>query len=122
MAATLIFSPEVKGATRWLSIGGFRLQPSEFAKPFCSCLCLAFRAMAGIGNIPRLGVGVCDCRQSGDITSASARCRHDSIIAGNMGLSDISGWPADGTCDCWCDMVPIAMISAYFLIDMYRYA
>lgn len=32
-AATLHFGVEVKGATRWLSIGGFSLQPSEFLKP-----------------------------------------------------------------------------------------
>lgn len=25
---------EIKGATRWLALGGFTLQPSEFAKPF----------------------------------------------------------------------------------------
>lgn len=25
---------EIKGATRWLALGGFSLQPSEFAKPF----------------------------------------------------------------------------------------
>ncbi len=31
---TLMFGAEVKGATRWLSIFGFSLQPSEFVKPF----------------------------------------------------------------------------------------
>lgn len=30
---TLLFGPETKGATRWLSIGGWQLQPSEFLKP-----------------------------------------------------------------------------------------
>jgi cell division protein FtsW len=34
MLATLLVGPEVKGATRWLHLGGFSLQPSEFAKPF----------------------------------------------------------------------------------------
>ena len=39
MAATLIIGPEVKGATRWLTIGGFRLQPSEFIKPLFAVSC-----------------------------------------------------------------------------------
>lgn len=30
----LIFSPETKGARRWISIGSFTIQPSEFMKPF----------------------------------------------------------------------------------------
>ena len=39
MVATVLFAPEVKGATRWLSISGFRIQPSEFAKPFFAIVC-----------------------------------------------------------------------------------
>ena len=34
MVATLLFGAEVKGATRWLSIAGVSVQPSEFIKPF----------------------------------------------------------------------------------------
>ncbi|MGJ3258342.1 MAG: FtsW/RodA/SpoVE family cell cycle protein [Rhodospirillales bacterium] len=33
MLLTLVFGAEIKGATRWLSIGSFSLQPSEFVKP-----------------------------------------------------------------------------------------
>ncbi|WNJ99292.1 putative peptidoglycan glycosyltransferase FtsW [Thalassospiraceae bacterium LMO-JJ14] len=33
MLLTLFFGAEIKGATRWLSIAGFSLQPSEFVKP-----------------------------------------------------------------------------------------
>lgn len=33
MIATLFIGPHIKGATRWLQIGGFTLQPSEFVKP-----------------------------------------------------------------------------------------
>ncbi len=33
LVLTLFFAPEVKGATRWLPILGFPLQPSEFVKP-----------------------------------------------------------------------------------------
>ena len=33
MIAILFFGPEVKGAKRWLQVGVFSLQPSEFVKP-----------------------------------------------------------------------------------------
>jgi cell division protein FtsW len=33
MAVTLVVGIEVKGATRWLHLGAFSLQPSEFVKP-----------------------------------------------------------------------------------------
>lgn len=33
MVLTLFIGAEVKGATRWLRIGGFAIQPSEFVKP-----------------------------------------------------------------------------------------
>lgn len=33
MVLTLQFGPEVKGARRWLNIGGLTIQPSEFVKP-----------------------------------------------------------------------------------------
>ncbi len=31
--ATLFYGPEIKGATRWLHMAGFSIQPSEFLKP-----------------------------------------------------------------------------------------
>ncbi len=40
MAATLVVGDEAKGATRWLSVFGVSLQPSEFVKP-------AFAVIAG---------------------------------------------------------------------------
>ncbi len=30
---TLLIGPEIKGATRWINLAGFSIQPSEFAKP-----------------------------------------------------------------------------------------
>ena len=33
VAATLLIGPEVKGARRWLPLGGLVVQPSEFVKP-----------------------------------------------------------------------------------------
>jgi cell division protein FtsW len=32
-ALTLLVGPEIKGATRWISVAGYSLQPSEFVKP-----------------------------------------------------------------------------------------
>ena len=32
-AATLVVGVEIKGARRWISIAGNRIQPSEFLKP-----------------------------------------------------------------------------------------
>lgn len=40
LAGTLVFGAEIKGATRWISLAGFTLQPSEFVKP-------AFAVVAG---------------------------------------------------------------------------
>jgi len=33
LVGTLTIGPEIKGATRWISLGGFSIQPSEFVKP-----------------------------------------------------------------------------------------
>lgn len=52
MFGTLAFGAEIKGATRWVSIAGITIQPSEFAKP-------AFAVIAGwLLSAQRLGEDV----------------------------------------------------------------
>jgi len=43
-AATLMVGAEIKGATRWISLAGFSLQPSEFLKPCLAVVCAALLA------------------------------------------------------------------------------
>ncbi|HEX3485759.1 MAG TPA: FtsW/RodA/SpoVE family cell cycle protein [Micropepsaceae bacterium] len=40
----LLFGPNVNGAHRWLEMGGFKLEPSEFLKPAFAVLAAAFLA------------------------------------------------------------------------------
>jgi cell division protein FtsW len=44
VVATLVFGPERQGAARWLSLGGFSLQPSEFLKPAAAVVFAAILA------------------------------------------------------------------------------
>jgi len=46
---TIFMGQEIKGATRWLDIGGFSLQPSEFVKP---CFAVAAAWMFSIQHGP----------------------------------------------------------------------
>jgi len=39
LAATLVIGVEIKGARRWIYLGGFSLQASEFAKPAFAVVC-----------------------------------------------------------------------------------
>jgi cell division protein FtsW len=47
---TLIFGAEIKGATRWLYIGPFSLQPSEFLKPGFVIVTATILSSAGPSN------------------------------------------------------------------------
>ena len=53
MAAVLVSGAEFNGAQRWLSIGGYSLQPSEFAKPaFVVIMAWLFAEAAGRRDVP----------------------------------------------------------------------
>jgi cell division protein FtsW len=52
-AMTLFAGSEIKGATRWISLGGFSLQPSEFIKPtFAVVAAWMFAAQHGRTPVP----------------------------------------------------------------------
>lgn len=55
MLCAVFFGPEIKGATRWVHIFGFSLQPSEFAKPafaVTSAWLMARHQDQGTGQFP----------------------------------------------------------------------
>lgn len=61
MAVVLFVGPEIKGATRWLPIGGFSLQPSEFVKPGLAVVAAWFFAQGRLqegypGNVLATGL------------------------------------------------------------------
>lgn len=61
MVAVLVVGPEIKGATRWLTVGGFSLQPSEFVKPGLAVTAAWFFSQARLhegypGNIVATGL------------------------------------------------------------------
>ncbi len=57
MVATLMIGPEIKGATRWINLGGFSLQPSEFVKP-CFAVVAAWMFALGKEQENFAGAGV----------------------------------------------------------------
>jgi cell division protein FtsW len=55
----IMFGPEIKGAHRWLSLGGFSIQPSEFLKPsFVILASWFFSAKARGSDVPGTFLGI----------------------------------------------------------------
>ncbi|MGF1649178.1 MAG: FtsW/RodA/SpoVE family cell cycle protein [Hyphomicrobiaceae bacterium] len=50
MAVAVVFGPEINGARRWVRVGGFSLQPSEFAKPALIVVTAALLAVGARGG------------------------------------------------------------------------
>ncbi len=58
-ALTLLVGSEIKGATRWISIAGFSLQPSEFIKPtFAVVAAWMFAARHGRTPVPGNAISI----------------------------------------------------------------
>ncbi|RED54113.1 FtsW/RodA/SpoVE family cell cycle protein [Aestuariispira insulae] len=50
LLATLAFGAEIKGATRWISVGGVTIQPSELAKPAFAVVAATFFSASRLGE------------------------------------------------------------------------
>ncbi|MFQ5625697.1 MAG: putative lipid II flippase FtsW [Methyloligellaceae bacterium] len=59
MFATLFIGAEIKGASRWLQLGGVSLQPSEFAKPAFVVVCAwLFAEAQSRDDVPSLPLAI----------------------------------------------------------------
>lgn len=59
MAAVLVSGAEMNGAQRWLSLGGYSLQPSEFAKPaFVVVMAWLFAEAAHRRDVPAAPIAI----------------------------------------------------------------
>lgn len=59
LGLTLIVGVEIKGASRWLNLGGFSLQPSEFVKPCLAVLTAwMFAAAKSEENFPGIPIAM----------------------------------------------------------------
>lgn len=59
MVIVLFTGTDINGAQRWLTIGGYSLQPSEFAKPaFIVVIAWLFGEAAGRSDMPALPLGL----------------------------------------------------------------
>jgi cell division protein FtsW len=59
MAVVLVSGAEMNGAQRWLSIGGYSLQPSEFAKPaFIVIMAWLFSEAVGRRDVPAAPIAI----------------------------------------------------------------
>ena len=78
-ALTLVAGSEIKGATRWIILGGFSLQPSEFLKPtFAVVAAWLFAAAARPAcPCPAICIAIGALRRRRRAAAAAARPRHD---------------------------------------------
>jgi len=59
LAMTLVAGTEIKGATRWISVAGFSLQPSEFVKPcFAVVAAWMFSAQHAAERVPGNAIAI----------------------------------------------------------------
>ena len=93
MAATMLVGPEIKGAKRWLQVGFFSIQPSEFVKPaFVVLTAWLFNESQKRRDVPGIELASLS-------TSSSPSCSCSSLTSARRSSSPSSGsrcssWPA----------------------------
>jgi len=100
MIATILFGAEIKGATRWISIAGLTVQPSEFAKP-------AFAVLAGWILAAR--------RMGEDVPGYAISAALCVLVVGLLALQPDIG-QAFVVCSIWFTQLFIAGLSMSFVI------
>jgi cell division protein FtsW len=100
MVAAILFGTEIKGATRWISLGGFTIQPSEFAKP-------AFAVLAGWILAAR--------RMGEDVPGYAISAALCVLVVGLLALQPDIG-QAFVVCSIWFTQLFIAGLSMSFVI------
>ncbi len=100
MVATILFGAEIKGATRWISIAGLTVQPSEFAKP-------AFAVLAGWILAAR--------RMGEDVPGYAISAALCVLVVGLLALQPDIG-QAFVVCSIWFTQLFIAGLSMSFVI------
>lgn len=100
MVAAILFGAEIKGATRWISIAGLTVQPSEFAKP-------AFAVLAGWILAAR--------RMGEDVPGYAISAALCALVVGLLALQPDIG-QAFVVCSIWFTQLFIAGLSMSFVI------
>jgi len=100
MVAAILFGTEIKGATRWISLGGLTIQPSEFAKP-------AFAVLAGWILAAR--------RMGEDVPGYAISAALCVLVVGLLALQPDIG-QAFVVCSIWFTQLFIAGLSMSFVI------
>ena len=102
MILAIAMGSEIKGATRWISVAGVTLQPSEMAKPFFAIVSAwlltlwregqGFSGWAYATGLAAIIMGILVAQPDIGMTA---------LITGNVGLSNVSCGYANAVCN-WC--------------------
>ena len=98
MIMAIVAGSEIKGATRWITLFGFNLQPSEFAKPLFAIVSAWLLTLWRERGLSRLDVFDRAVGRSCHHSGAATRYWHDGGDCPDLGLSDVPCWHADAVC------------------------
>ena len=104
MVLVLMVGTEINGARRWLHIGGYSLQPSEFAKPaFVVLSAWLFAEAERRPDMPAMALAVLLYAAVRRPARAAARCRPDAAGEPGVGRAVPAGRAGRcaGSSGCW---------------------